>query len=132
MDQSRHWQRGFVQQWLDRFVDHPRIDERLVALHVDDNISFHVYCRLRQTVRPAGAVRRSHYRVSAESVDGFADSVVIGRDPHIVDHAGFGCLLEDTLDHHLSQNRYQRLARQSHRSVPGRDHSDDFHDNLHR
>ena len=64
----------------DGFVDCPRIDQRLVSLHVDDHVALEGGGDLGQSVGPCQMVGARQSDLSAESADSCRNAKIIGRD----------------------------------------------------
>ena len=74
---------GLAGKRRDGFVDHRRLDERLIALHVDDEIAVDASAGdLGEPIGAAAMARRRHAHVAAEGAHGVDDALVVGRDDH--------------------------------------------------
>ena len=62
--QRAHHQAGVARERRDGLVDHRRLDERLVPLHVDDHVARQRRRDLRDAIGPALMRRRRHARVA--------------------------------------------------------------------
>jgi hypothetical protein len=102
------------------------INQRLVSLHVDENIRVaagKVRRDLRHALGPAAMLAARHHRFPAEGRHRVADARVVGGHDTMrpIVRACFHPL-PDVLNHRLPGNRRQRLPRKPRRRIPRRDH----------
>ena len=90
-----------------------RLDEWLVALHVDDHIgiSGNLLYGLLNTIGTALVVGTGHHGLAAEGFHTREDTLIVGSHKYIVEHAAD--LLLHSLNHCLAAKHGQRLARKS-------------------
>ena len=99
------------------------MDERLVALHVDNGIVHPSFARADLVIGFAAAVRAAamvgggHFDPAAELQNRIADALVVGGDHGIVQHPDD--LLIDAPDDRLAAQQGQRFAGKPRRSVAG-------------
>ena len=96
-------------------VDDGRRNQRLISLHVHDDIRVGPATRHRHFgdavgTRDMGA--RGHGHIRAESPRGNRDALIVRCDHHLGSAAG-ACALVHPLQHGFARERQQRLARQS-------------------
>jgi len=122
--QGGHCYAGLGEQRLAHVLDVPRIEHRLVALHVDD----HVVGRRGKTSGslgdPIGARarrRRGHDGRTAECRYGVGNSGIVGGHEHLDHPPGPDGALVDPLDHRNARDRGKRLAGKTGRTVTARD-----------
>ena len=98
---------------FDRCVDGRRLDQRLVTLHVDDEIAVQVSGNLGDPVGAAQVMRSRHADDSAERLNHVRDPSIIGGD-HDRSYApcGRGAAV-DVFDHGSPSDVGKRLARES-------------------
>ena len=113
--------RRVVAKRRDRLVDHPRLEQRLVALHVDDELAVERGGDLREPVGAAPVVRRVIIARAAERLHRRDDPLVVGRDDHGVDGARLGGAAVHVLDHRATADVGERLAGKPGRLVAGGD-----------
>ena len=124
-----------VRQRGDQLVDEPRIDERLVALDVDENVvvgeiaAEEVPRRAGDAVRPARQFRRRHHRLAAVFLDGLDDALVVCRDEDVIQRLRLLDGLEDPRDQRFAREHRQRLPRETARPEPTWNDSVFLHDN---
>ena len=78
------------------------IQQRLVALDVDDDAAGQRSGHLGQPIGPAFVVGPRHPGRAAESLDRSSNALVVGGDDHGVDQPGLGCPPVDVFDHRSS------------------------------
>ena len=72
----------------DRLIDHSRVDQRLVALHVDDQLAVERDGDFGQPIGAAAMGGAGHPDFAAERLDRSSDPHVVGRDDDRVDRSG--------------------------------------------
>ena len=112
---------------IDAAVDHVRVDQRFVALHVHDAVGVEVGGELADAVGAARMFGRGHADPGAEAATACFDALVVGDDPCLGETLGAPHPLPDVLDHRLAGDRSQRLAGQPGRRIAGRDGADRVH-----
>ena len=102
-------------------------DKRFVALHVDHHVVGLALFEIGfpATVGAAFVVRRGHLGPAAESEHGIVDTLVVGGDHDVIQHARH--LLIDAPNDGLAAQHRQRLARKARRGVTRRYDCDKFH-----
>jgi hypothetical protein len=73
-------QRGIERERRDRFVDHARLDERLIPLDVDDEIAIERGGDFGEPIGAAGVRCRGQPGDAAERFNRAQDALVVGRD----------------------------------------------------
>ena len=107
-------------------LDHLRLDERLVALDVDDDLAGESRGHFRDAIG-AGAMRpRASSARCRRSFDRRRDPLVVGGDDDRIDAARRGGAAIDVLDHRTAGDVSERLARKTGRVVSGGDDGDDL------
>ena len=105
----------------DRFIDHVRIDQRFIALHIHDDIAVQRPGDLGDAVGARRVVRRGHDRFSPECGNRVHDAVVVSRHDDPVDQLrSFGALI-DPLDHGFVLDQGERLSRETGSNRSGRE-----------
>ena len=92
--------------------DRDRGDQRLVALHVHDDllvVPAEAARELRDPVRSTRVLRGRELGLRAERAAGRDDALVVGRDDHLA-RAAAQRLPVDPLDHRLARDVLERLA----------------------
>ena len=80
--ERRHLDRGVGQERRHNLIDGARIDQRLVALHVDDDVDVHAGDDFGEPIG-AGLMRGfCEPHAAAEFVHARRDAEVVGRDDH--------------------------------------------------
>ena len=106
-------------------VDVLGIHQRLVALHVEDDVHVEVLHGREDPVRARRQRRVGHDGPSAGGFDRSRDPLVVGRDEDEVDAPRLQRPLEDPDDHGGSGDRMERFSRKALRPVAGGDDGDD-------
>ncbi len=123
--QRGHRHRRIGRERCDHFVDRARIDERLVALDIDDNVAVERLHDFREAVGTGLVGELGQFDPSAEIVDTRRDAQIVGRDDHLRHcFRRFGASIH-VLDHRPAVEIGERLARESSRRVPCGDDGDD-------
>ena len=78
--ESRHLHRWIGGQRHNRFSDGARVDERLVALNVHDDVAVERRGDLRQPIRAAGMILARQPDLAAEPPHGVGDADIVGRN----------------------------------------------------
>jgi hypothetical protein len=117
--ERRHQQLGVVSKRRDRLLDHRRLHQWLVALHVDDDVALDSGGHFGKTIRARGVRGARHHRLTAEALYRAGDAVVVGRHQHTGDAAGARRALVDVLDHRASRDERQGFAGETCRLVSG-------------
>ena len=130
---DRRGQRGHVGVGVGRAArisrfEGRRLDERFVALEVDDDVGVEAAGDLGDAVGAAGVVAARHLDAAAEAVDGGDDARVVGGDDDGIDAAGLAGAFVDVLDEVLAGLAEQRLAGQAGGGVAGGDDDGGFHE----
>ncbi len=119
-----HVQRRVVAKRFDGFVDGGRLDERLVALQIDDQVAVQRFGNFGDSIG-AGCVRRFRQtHIAAKFCHRVGDALVIGGHQHGVDIARRSGAPVDVLDHRSPRDVGERLSRKTGRRVAGRDDND--------
>ncbi len=88
----------------DQRFDGGRLDERFVALQVDDEVGVEAAGDLGDAVGAAGVVAAGHLDAAAEALDGGDDARVVGGDDDRIDAAGLAGAFVDVLDEVLARS----------------------------
>ena len=110
-------------------IDQRRLDQRLVALHVDDDLvvaQAERVARLGDPIAAVGMMRRRQQRSDAVRGAGRDDLGVVRGDDDARGPRPRG-LLRDADDHRHAADVRERLARQASRRQPGRNEDDERH-----
>ena len=107
--QRGHLFGAIAPQRLNERVDGGRVDEGLIALHVDHDVARHLRCELRQPVGAGKVVGTCQAGDAAELLDRIDDPLVVGRHDHDVDRRETGTAV-DVLDHRPAVNGSERLT----------------------
>ncbi len=94
-------------------ADQPRLDERLVALDVDDDglrLEPETLGDLGDPVGAGGMIAARHHSLEPRPLDGVRDIAMIGRDIYPVG-AALACALRDPHDHRLAAEIGERFPR---------------------
>ena len=103
-----------------RFGDHRRVDQRLVALDVDDDVAVERRGHFGEAVGAAAVVGAGHHRHAAVGLDRVAHARVVGRDDDLGDPRRPPRLFDDADDHRQAAEVDQGLAGEPGRRVAGR------------
>lgn len=120
-----HGKRWVVEERLNGFVDHACVDERLVALDVDDDVAVDVLDGLGEPIRAAGMVGGGHDGAAAGGRDGAGDPVVVGGDEDVIEGIGEPASFEDALDHGFPGDLEHGFAGEPGRGEAGGDEAED-------
>src|ERR1700680_161582 len=127
-DRHRQSRYGYLRVFLDgghRGIDRRGLDQRFVALHVDDDFS--VAARQRRLGHPFRAgtmIGAGHDRLTAERLHRVPNPLVIGGHNHARNRGRLPHPLPDSLNHGLARERHQRFARQACRGVARGNHGE--------
>ena len=124
MAERRHHEVRIVSEWLDRFVDGAGLDERFVALEIDDEVAVEGRSHFGDSVGARCVRRARKAHVAAEFSHRVGDAFIVGRDNHGVDVPGRSRAAVHVLNHRPARDISERLARKTGRRVAGRDDSD--------
>jgi hypothetical protein len=113
------------EQRLHRVVDRRRGNERLIALHVHDEIRLERRRNFREPIGARGVIGARHHRDAAELVHDGGDFFVVGGDDDRVDASGVRGARPLVLDHRFAVDERERLARQARRPIARGNDSDD-------
>jgi len=124
---------GLFEERGDGSVDGGWVDERFIALDVDEDVA----CLMRRDFGDAfgagAVVAAGHAGFAAESANGVDDALVVGGDDDVMDGLGLLGSLVNALDHRLAGQRNERLAWEARGSVTrGNDHYDSWFVGTHR
>src|SRR5882762_8000898 len=103
---------GLLQQGIDRHINRTRIQERLVPLYIHEYVALFVRRHFGHPFRSGTVLGPRHSRLTTESLHRFHDALVVGRHNHPVRPLRHLGTLVHPLNHRLSRQQYQRLARQ--------------------
>ena len=122
---ERPAQRGHLlgaigEQRRDQQVEGRRIDQRLVALDVDDDVAGQIGDELGQAIGAGAVVGAGQAGDAAEAFDGVDDPLVVGGDDHRVDVRPGGAPI-DVLDHRAAGDVSEGFSGESGGVVAGRD-----------
>jgi hypothetical protein len=82
------------------------VEERLVALHIHEDVTFLVRRHFGDTLRARAVIRTCHVRFAAKSLNGLHDALIIRCDYNAIGPlCQFGPLV-DVLDHRFSRKRH--------------------------
>ena len=104
----------------DQRIDGRRIEQRFVALHVDDDVAGQLGGELGQPVGAAEMIGTRQAGDAAEALDGVDDPLVVGGDDHRVD-VGLRGPTVDVLDHRTAGDVSERFSGESRGLVAGGD-----------
>ncbi|MNL37960.1 hypothetical protein D3C87_1601390 [compost metagenome] len=110
-------------------VDQRGVDQRLVALHVDDDrvtVESELFAGFGQPVGAAGVVLAGEQRLDAVRLAGVDDGSVIAGHHH-AKGAGLAGTLRHAHDHRQAGDVGQRFVGKSRRSQPGRHQNGEAH-----
>jgi len=95
-------------------IDQPGVDERFVALDVDDMRSLWK-CgeRFGNAVGAGGMVWRGHHGTAAEGVDSVEDALVIGRDYEFLQGGAGLAAIPDVLDERFTSDEVEWFSGES-------------------
>src|SRR5215510_9819797 len=120
-----HDDRPVGEQGLEGGLDRRRLDQRLVALNVDDDLGVQPRRDFGKAVGPRRVIRRRHDRLDSRAGDGLKDAFVVRRDDHATDRSRLFGAFDDAQNHRFSADLYQWFAWQSGRGVAGGNDCDD-------
>lgn len=100
--------------------------EGLVPLYVDCDVAVQVLHGFRYAVAPCLVAAPAHYARYACRGDGFHDPGVVGDCIDFIEDAHADGGFTGPYDYRLASQRCKHLARESGRSIPGRNHGNDF------
>ena len=123
--QRAHLDRCVGEKRRDGCVDGLRLDQRLVALDVDDGAAGQVADRLGDPIGAAHVVGARHQRGAAERSHSVRDALVIGRDDHGVHARGRGGAAIHVLDHRLAGDVGENFSGETGGVEPRRDDCED-------
>jgi hypothetical protein len=124
---------GFFEEGGDGRIDGHRIDQRFIALDVDEDLAFLVRGDFGDAFGAGAVVGAGHAGFAAEGVDGVDDALVVGGDDDVMDGLSLFGALVDALDHRLAGQRNERLAWQARGGVTrGNNHYDSWFVGTHR
>ncbi len=106
------------------------VEERFVALKVDDGVGVDLLGHLGNPVGAGGMVAARQDSPATEAVDGGGDARVVRGNEDEVGTAGLGGAFVNVLDEVLARLPQQRFAGQPGGSVTGRDDNGGFHGDL--
>jgi len=109
---------------MEHFGDHARLDERQIALYVDQDLARQVVCNLRDAIGARPVCSLGHPDDAAKALDCGGNPFIVRRNDHGVDPACVGRAAIDVLDHRTARDLSERLARKSRRGESGGDDSD--------
>jgi len=98
---------------MEHFGNHARLDERQIALHVDQDLARQVGCDLCDAICAGPVPGPGHPDDAPKTLDCSHDPFVIRDDDNGVDPARVGSAAIDVLDHRTSGDISERLARKS-------------------
>ena len=116
---------GVGEQRRDRLGNRIRIDERLVALHVDDDVAVERGGDFGEPIGRAVMIGARHADLAAELLHRAGDAEIVGRDDHLRDRRRRRRAPVDVLDHRAAVDQRERLAGKSGRGESGGDECDD-------
>src|SRR5262249_36020850 len=125
-----HGNRGLLYQRLGAERDVPRVDERLVSLDVDIEISGNALRHLGHPVGAAKVVSPGQHRLATKPLDSVENLFVRGCDHDPVRHSAGRRPLPNPLDHRLPTEVDQRLAREPRAGHSSRDHDQATHNRM--
>ena len=120
----RHLKRPILFEQGSQPVDEFRIDQRFIALHIDDQL--HVLIgrsNLRQSVCTGRMIRCGHHGLTAVGTHSLANPFIIRSNQHFLHTIGLHSAFIYTADHRLAGNIQQRLTGQPCRGVARRNHT---------
>ena len=121
---GRHRQILIHLKGCDEIVDHGRLDQRLVALHVDDEVDLRVcLCHLGESIGTRRMVGARQERLAAFRSHSIVDALVVRRHDHLLGLLRAARTLQDAADHGLAADVGERLARQTRRRIARRNHA---------
>jgi hypothetical protein len=124
---------GLFEERGDGGVDGGWIDERFVALDVDEDVAFLVRGDFGDSFGAGAVVGAGHAGFPTEGANGVDDALIVGGNDDVMDGLGLLGALVDALDHRLASQRNKRLAGQARGSVTrGNDHYDSWFVGTHR
>ena len=124
--ERRHDHRRIVHQRQNRRVDGGGVDQRFVALNVDDNFSTFRRRRFRHAVRARNVVCSRHPHRRPKTSCDFAHSRVICGNNRACQVASLGRALVHVLQHGFRGNEGQNLAGKTGRGNPGGNYAQNF------
>ena len=130
---GRHRPARVVLQLRGEAFDQLRVDERLVALDVDEDVvvsevaSEEIARGAGDAVCSARELRRRHHGLAAVFLYGFYDALVVCRDEDLVKPLRLLDRLDDPCDEGPARENSEGLARETARPEAGRYYSIDFH-----
>jgi hypothetical protein len=123
--ERRHLQRTIGLERGDQLADGGRIDQRLVTLHVDDDVGVQRRRDFGEAIG-AGLVRRFREpHLAAEVGDARGDAEIVGGDDDLRDERRRRGAAVDVLDHRPAVEVRERFAGESRRCVSCGDDCDD-------
>ena len=109
----------------DRFGDRARVDQRLVALHVDDDVAVERRGDLGQAIGAGRVIGARQPDVAAELGHAGGDAQIVGRDDDARHDGRRRGAPIHVLDHRTAVDVGERLAGESRRGESGGDDGDD-------
>jgi hypothetical protein len=122
--QRRHQEVGIVGQGGDDLIDHLGLDQRLVTLHVDDDVAGELRRDFGDAVGAGAMIRPCHPGLAAERLDGPDNAFVVGGDEHAIDRPRPRRSQINVLDHRPAGDQGQRLTGEARRLEASRDDGD--------
>jgi hypothetical protein len=114
-------------------IDRNWINERFVALDVDEHVAWFVRRDFGDALGAGAVIGAGHAGFAAEGADGVDDALVVGGDDDVVDGLCLLCALIYALHHGLAGERDQRLAGQARGGIArGNHHYDSWFVGTHR
>ena len=103
-------QRGIRQQRRNGVLDHRRVEQWQVALHVHEYIARQIRRDFGQAIGSGAVIGARHTYGAAEGCDGIRDALVIGGDDHLANPARASRATVDVLDHRTTGDVGERLG----------------------
>jgi len=101
-----------------------RIDQRLVSLHVDDDVAVERGGNLREPVGAAAVIVAGEAGFAAEALNGVENPQIVGGDDHALHRGRRSGASVDVLDHRTAVDLRERLAREACRTESSGDDGD--------
>ena len=108
----------------DRFVDRPRVDQRLVALYADNDVAVERRRHFRDAVGAARMVGARQTHLATESADGGRDAQIVGGDDDARHQTRLRRPPVDVFDHRTTVDVGERFSGEPCRAESGGDDGD--------
>ena len=128
---SRHIQLRMVDEILRQTIDHIWVDQRFIALYIDDDLIVRrMGSHFCQTIGACRMEGGGHHDMTAEALHFLFNVFMVCRNDDDVRELGLNGSFIDTMHQCLSRDQAEGLPRKTCRCIPGRNDTSNFHDEL--